>query len=44
VLEALAQGDPDRAEASLRHHLRMVLSALPAIREQHPDYFEDGGA
>ena len=44
VLEALAQGDPDAAEASLRHHLRMVLSALPAIREQHPDYFEDGTA
>ena len=42
VLEALAQGDPDAAEAALRHHLRMVLSALPAIREQHPDYFEDG--
>jgi DNA-binding GntR family transcriptional regulator len=44
VLEALAQADPDAAEASLRHHLRMVLSALPAIREQHPDYFEDGSA
>jgi DNA-binding GntR family transcriptional regulator len=42
VLEALAQADPDAAEAALRHHLRMVLSALPAIREQHPDYFEDG--
>jgi len=41
VLEALAQGDPDAAEATLRHHLRMVLSALPAIREQHPEYFED---
>ena len=41
VLEALAQGDPDAAEAMLRHHLRMVLSALPAIREQHPEYFED---
>jgi len=41
VLEALAAHDPDAAEASLRHHLRMVLSALPAIREQHPDYFEE---
>ena len=41
VLEALALGDPDAAEATLRHHLRMVLSALPAIREQHPEYFED---
>jgi GntR family transcriptional regulator, rspAB operon transcriptional repressor len=41
VLEALEQGDPDAAEAMLRHHLRMVLSALPAIRAQHPDYFDE---
>jgi DNA-binding GntR family transcriptional regulator len=41
VLEALAAGDPDAAEATLRHHLRMVLSALPAIRAQHPEYFDD---
>jgi len=41
VLEALEKGDPDAAEAMLRHHLRMVLSALPAIRAQHPEYFED---
>ena len=41
VLEALKQGDPDAAETALRHHLRMVLSALPAIRAQHPDYFEE---
>src|SRR5579862_8767132 len=36
VLEALARHDPDGAEAALRHHLRMVLSALPAIRAEHP--------
>jgi DNA-binding GntR family transcriptional regulator len=41
VLDALRQRDPDKAEAALRHHLRMVLSALPAIRAQHPDYFEE---
>ena len=41
VLDALHQRDPDQAEEALRHHLRMVLSALPAIREQHPDYFEE---
>jgi DNA-binding GntR family transcriptional regulator len=41
LLEALAEGDADAAETMLRHHLRMVLSALPAIREQHPEYFED---
>jgi GntR family transcriptional regulator, rspAB operon transcriptional repressor len=40
VVAAVADHDPDAAEATLRHHLRMVLSTLPAIREQHPDYFE----
>lgn len=41
VLDALREHDPDKAETALRHHLRMVLSALPAIRAQHPDYFEE---
>lgn len=41
VLDALGRGDPDAAEEALRHHLRMVLSALPAIRVQHPEYFEE---
>jgi DNA-binding GntR family transcriptional regulator len=41
VLDALRRNSPDEAEAALRHHLRMVLSAVPAIRVQHPDYFED---
>ena len=41
VLDALHRHDPDVAESALRHHLRMVLSALPAIREEHPDYFEE---
>jgi len=41
VLDAMERHDPDAAETALRHHLRMVLSALPAIRVQHPDYFED---
>jgi DNA-binding GntR family transcriptional regulator len=41
VVAAVAAHDPDRAEETLRHHLRMVLSTLPAIREQHPDYFEE---
>ena len=44
VLDALRRHDPDAAEPTLRHHLRMVLSALPAIRAEHPDYFDDGGA
>lgn len=41
VLAAVAKGDPDAAEAALRHHLRMVLSDLPNIRHNHPEYFED---
>jgi GntR family transcriptional regulator, rspAB operon transcriptional repressor len=41
VVKAVADHDPDAAEEALRHHLRMVLSTLPAIREQHPDYFEE---
>jgi GntR family transcriptional regulator, rspAB operon transcriptional repressor len=41
VVAAVAAHDPDQAEHALRHHLRMVLSTLPAIRAQHPDYFEE---
>jgi len=41
VVDAVGQGDPDAAEDALRHHLRMVLSDLPTIRHDHPDYFED---
>ena len=40
VVEAVRRGEPDAAEAALRHHLRMVLSGLPAIQAEHPDYFE----
>jgi len=41
VVAAIAKGDPDEAETALRHHLRMVLSDLPTIRHNHPEYFED---
>jgi GntR family transcriptional regulator, rspAB operon transcriptional repressor len=41
VVAAVANHDPDAAEAALRHHLRMVLSSLPSIRAAHPDYFEE---
>jgi GntR family transcriptional regulator, rspAB operon transcriptional repressor len=40
VVAAVGRREPDAAEQALRHHLRMVLSTLPAIRAQHPDYFE----
>lgn len=44
VVAAVARRDSDGAERTLRHHLRMVPSLLPALRERHPDYFEEEGA
>jgi GntR family transcriptional regulator, rspAB operon transcriptional repressor len=41
VVAAIADRDPDRAEAALRHHLRMVLSSLGHIHEVHPEFFEE---
>ena len=41
VVHAVGEGNPDAAERALRHHLRMVLSDLPTIRHNHPEYFED---
>jgi DNA-binding GntR family transcriptional regulator len=40
VLSAVAEHDPDQAEAHLRAHLRTVLREVPRMREEHPDYFE----
>ncbi len=41
VVAAVAAGNVDAAERALRAHLRMVPSLLPALRERHPDYFEE---
>ena len=41
VVEAVEAGDPDLAEAALRHHLRMVLSSVPKIRAERPELFTD---
>lgn len=41
VVDAVGRHDPDAAESTLRHHLRMVLREVPRIREQHPEYFEE---
>jgi GntR family transcriptional regulator, rspAB operon transcriptional repressor len=41
VVDAVGRNEPDAAERALRHHLRMVLSDLPNIRHNHPEYFED---
>jgi DNA-binding GntR family transcriptional regulator len=40
LVAAVADHDADGAEAALRHHLRMVLSSLPAIEATRPEYFE----
>ena len=37
VVAAVEAGDADAAEDALRHHLRMVLSGLPDLREEHPE-------
>jgi DNA-binding GntR family transcriptional regulator len=41
VIAAVADRDADRAEHLLRHHLRMVLSSLPHLQVEHPEYFEE---
>ena len=41
VIAAVADRDADRAEHLLRHHLRMVLSSLPHLQAEHPEYFEE---
>jgi DNA-binding GntR family transcriptional regulator len=40
VVDGIAAGDPDRAEAAMRTHLREILSSLPRIAAAYPDYFE----
>jgi DNA-binding GntR family transcriptional regulator len=42
IVGRLAENDADGAEMALRHHLQMVLREVPRIREQHPDFFEEG--
>jgi GntR family transcriptional regulator, rspAB operon transcriptional repressor len=41
VVRAVARGETDAAAEAMRHHLRMVISALPAIHVEHPEFFED---
>jgi DNA-binding GntR family transcriptional regulator len=41
IVAAMADGDVDRAETKLRHHLQMVLSTVPVLRASHPEYFEE---
>lgn len=38
IAAAIAQGDPDLAEATVRKHLGDTLSQLTGLRKRHPDY------
>ena len=39
VLEHVAAGDGEQAEAALSEHLRMVLADLPKLEREYEDYF-----
>lgn len=41
ILEAVRRGARDEAEHAIRAHLRQILTELPRIAEEHPDYFAD---
>jgi DNA-binding GntR family transcriptional regulator len=39
MVDAIATQNPDKAEAELRAHLRLIEADLPGIKAAHPDYF-----
>jgi DNA-binding GntR family transcriptional regulator len=41
ILAAVAEGEPARAESTLRHHLQMVTSSVPHLQKLHPEYFAE---
>jgi GntR family transcriptional regulator, rspAB operon transcriptional repressor len=43
IIVALKSGDPDAAEAAMRHHLSEILRSLPRVAQQHADLFDDPG-
>jgi GntR family transcriptional regulator, rspAB operon transcriptional repressor len=40
ITEAIAAGDPGKADHAMREHLQVILEDLPAIRTAYPQYFE----
>jgi DNA-binding GntR family transcriptional regulator len=40
VVDAIAARDADAAEAAMRRHLREILTSLPELAEQFPEFFE----
>jgi DNA-binding GntR family transcriptional regulator len=43
IIAALKTGDPNAAEAAMRHHLSEILRSLPRVAQQHADLFDDPG-
>jgi DNA-binding GntR family transcriptional regulator len=39
MVDAISARAPDRAEAEIRSHLRLIEADLPGIQSAHPDYF-----
>ena len=39
VVEAIAGGDPIKAERAMRRHLQGILTDLPMIKHEQPEYF-----
>ena len=39
IVEAIAAGDKPAAEAGIRTHLQGILTDLPVIKQEHPEYF-----
>ena len=39
VVEGIATGDVARAERSMRLHLQGILTDLPLIKQERPEYF-----
>ncbi|MCJ8140918.1 GntR family transcriptional regulator [Falsirhodobacter halotolerans] len=39
VVDGIASGDPIRADRVLRRHLQGILSDLPVIKQERPEYF-----
>ncbi|WP_319517909.1 GntR family transcriptional regulator [uncultured Martelella sp.] len=43
IVDAIGAGDPQAAERAVRGHLQEILSDLPAIFEEKPEFFEAPG-
>ena len=41
--DAIGAGDPEAAERAVRGHLREILSDLPEIFEEKPEFFDPPG-